>query len=315
MTILASLLLSTVTVTLPAQANVQGAEITLGEIAQIEGATPDELSRLKSFALGYAPTPGYSRVLQDWKIQSMLGRKFDTIDFAMEGSKACRIFPDVTTVKGSDLYAEARTAIDTLFTGDDVKIHAGAEIHDETVPAGSTSRVLLGRPALSTYASSLTRTGTWSVPVQIVIDGVPYRTVWVPFDVTIYRVMPVLKRDVPRGSTIQSGDVVMKRAAMQSQVSIVPLGERELLGAVAGRNLRMNEPILARDVTRAKAIRKGETVTLSVKNGTISVNAHVVALQDAYIGDMVAVQVVGSMKELTAEVVGKGRLKIDFATQ
>ncbi|MFT7484677.1 MAG: flagella basal body P-ring formation protein FlgA, partial [Candidatus Paceibacteria bacterium] len=133
--------------------------------------------------------------------------------------------------------------------------------------------------------------------------------------VTIFEVMPVLKRDVARGSTIQPGDVVMKRTALESPASNALLGSGELAGATATRNLSMNEPILARDVSRAKALRKGEAVTLTIRNGSINVNANATSLQDAYIGDIAVIQIAGSMKEITAMVTGKGRMTLQLATR
>lgn len=312
MILFATLLLSNITVTLPAEAHVQGSEITLGEIAQIEGADAAELSRLESFALGYAPSPGYSRVLQDWKILASITREFPELTFAVSGSKACRIWPTVSTVEGKSLSDAARRGLEGLLSGQDVEITLAGKIKDELVPTGTQSRDTRAQPSMTTVMNSANNTGIWSVPVQIIVDGDPYRSVWVPFEVTIFRTMPVLKRDLPVGSTIQVGDLVMKRTALRALTDGKSLSETQLVGATTRRHLAMNQPVLERDVERALAIKQGETISLHVSKGLIQVDTTVIALADAYIGDVIQVRVFGSGKELNAKVIGKGRVRLDL---
>ena len=79
MLILATLLLSNITVTLPAEASVEGSEITLGQIATITGADPEEVARIAAIELGYAPSPGFTRVVQGWKVEAQLETKGVTV--------------------------------------------------------------------------------------------------------------------------------------------------------------------------------------------------------------------------------------------
>ena len=63
MLFLASLLLGGVTVTLPMEAHVRGTEVELGEIAQVVGADPEDVSRV-------AALPGRNGVCCDsWGAQ------------------------------------------------------------------------------------------------------------------------------------------------------------------------------------------------------------------------------------------------------
>jgi len=303
--ILGTLLLSNVTVSLPAEVTVAGAEMTLGEVATIEGDDPAEVERVRAFSLGYAPSPGYSRVFEGWKIGARLHREFRGFEIDLAGKNTCRVFPATATVKGEDLERAAREALDILFAGEDVTIRTTMKLHDEVVPKGIEGIKLLAEPRVATLQS-----GPWSVPVQIVVDDVPYRTVWTSFETELYRVMPVLRRDVALGEKIQRGDIIPQRAPVQGVAGWEPLTEEMLVGATARRLLEMGKPVGSRDVARQIAIKKGETVALEVHNGAIVVNTNVLAAQDGYLGDVVLIQVFGSGKELTAKVIGTGRLAL-----
>ena len=307
--ILGTLLLSNITVTLPAEAHVRGSELTVGEIASVEGGVAQDVELVKAFSLGYAPSPGYSRVLRGWQIEQSLRKEFEELQFTVAGKAACRIWPSVATVSAEQIEAEARRALGALFSKEDVEITLKAALEDEKVPVGLATRELVAEP--STTASG---PGTWSVPVKIVIDGMPYRTVWTTFRVDLYRVMPVLRRDIaPRGA-IGVGDIVLRRAAVAAASGKTPLRAEELVGATAKRLLKAGQPVSNQDVNRVKAITEGEIVSLVVRNGLVKVSTQALALRDAYLGDVIPVRTNGGAKELLARVVASGRLELRIGT-
>ena len=308
----ASLLLSTVTITLPAEATVSGAEITLGEIATLRGDDPAEVARLAGLSLGYAPAPGYTRVFPQWKIESLARQQVAGLEVELAGEIACRVAPTTAVVTAAELGETARAALAELLTGQDVEIGLAEELQDELVPKGRVGVALEPLAGQASMSSSRSR-GRWSVPVQILVDDMPYRTVWVPFEVVVYRVVPVLVRDVPRGAKIGREDIVERRCALASVEGQSLLSAIELDGATARRQLSKDQPVGPNDVARVVAVQKGETVNLTVVNGTIVVKTNVITLQDGYVGDVIHIRVPTSEKELTAKVVGTGQVRIELS--
>lgn len=305
LTLFGSLFLSTVTVTLPAEVQVRGSEMTLGEIATVVGEDPALVERVESFALGYAPSPGYSRVIQRWQIEQRVRKQFDGLELTFDGKVACRILPQVATITAAEIEAEARQALTALFTGRDVEVELKGKLEDQQVPAGLQTRELVSQPS-----AAKAQPGSCSIPVDIQIDGIPYRTVWTSFEIELYQVVPVMKRDIAPGQTIGAGDVVMQRAALSAGKGNAPMDRMALVGSTAKRLLRAGAPVAERDIQRVLAIQRGETVALLVKNGLVTVSTEVVAIQDAYLGDLVPIRTFGSSRELTAKVVGAGRLEL-----
>lgn len=303
LTAIGSLLLSSVTVTLPDEVHVKGSEMTLGEVAVVEGESETQVELVKQFSLGYAPSPGYSRVLRSWQLEQRLRREYGNLDLVFDGEAACRVWPTVATVTGAELEKVASENLAALFEGQDVEIGLRAPLDDEPVPAGLQSRELIAEPTTTKLTP-----GVWNVPVRIVIDGVPYRTVWASFQVDLYRVMPVLETDIAPGETIEARDVVLRRAPVDAGQT--PLEKVALIGAEAKRLLVAGRPVAERDVRRELAIKRGETVSLAVRNGLVTIATEVVAMRDAYLGDLVPIQTFGSNRELTAKVVGKNKLEL-----
>ncbi|MCB9916264.1 MAG: flagellar basal body P-ring formation protein FlgA [Planctomycetes bacterium] len=316
--LLSTLLLSTpaaapetvVTVTLPLEATVDGSEFTLGDVATVDGADTAEVKRVRELELGYAPAPGYSRVIQRWRVEQQLQREFTGLTVVFEGSSACRVWPRVAEISPAELEAAAREMLAGELAGEDVELKLHRELSEEQVPAGRSTRRLEADPS-----GAEVRTGLVNVPVKILIDGAVYRTVWVGFDVTLFRELPVLKRDVPLGGRIAEGDLVLQRTAIEAAFTGEALSPSKLVGATAKRPLHLGMPVLAHDVKREPAVKRGETVTLEVINGQVLVGTKVVSLMDGYLGDVVAVRTVDTGKELTAVVSQKGRVELRLGVE
>ncbi|MFT7669347.1 MAG: flagella basal body P-ring formation protein FlgA [Planctomycetota bacterium] len=310
MLLLGTLLLSGVAITLPSKALVDGTEITLGQIAAVTGDDPEEVAKIRSLELGYAPSPGFSRVVEAWKIDAQVTRMFKTIDVSFVGENSCRVQPAVAIITGTELHETAHKMLERFFAEEDVMIRSVGTLHDEKVPKGMYGRSLYSELGSGASTGTKQNAGNWSVPVQILVDGAPYRTVWTEFEVQIYKVIPVLGRDVAQGQAIGRGDMVMKRTAITAGFNANMLRERDLIGALAKRPLRKDEPIASKDVMRIPAIKKDELATLSVVKGGISVTVQVAALEDGFLDDQISVQVSGSLKELTVTVAARGRLEL-----
>lgn len=296
---------SIVTVTLPLEASVDGSEITLGDIADIQGDVTSEVASLRDFNVGYAPAPGYSRVLQRWRLEQRVKRDLPGLTVNFLGESACRVWPRTAEISPEELEAAARAALIGELGGADVELSLHRELSPEVVPAGRESRRLV-----ADRSGAALRSGTINVPIRVVIDDVKYRTVWVSFDATLYREMPVLRRPIPLGGKIEDGDLVLQRTAVEASFQGEPLTPEKLIGATARHALLTGRPVSSYDVTRESAVKEGETVTLEVKNGQVLVSTKVMCMTDGYVGDVVPIRTLATGKELTALVAQKGRLEL-----
>jgi flagella basal body P-ring formation protein FlgA len=316
-TLLATLLLSTptaslgnenvVTVEIPIEASVDGSEMTLGDVAKISSEVESQAEAVRGFSLGYAPAPGYSRVIQRWRLQQQLAKEFPRLEVEFEGKAACRVWPRTAEITPAELELTARKALAEQFSSSDAEVELHGELSAEVVPAGRSTRRLEADLANGSLTS-----GTLNVPVAIYVDEVKYRTVWIPFDVTIFREVPVLRRTIPLGGTIEAGDLELRRVAIDASFERELLSPSMLIGASARRALASGKPVSVRDVVRALAVKTGETITLKVRNGRVVVRTKVLALSDGFIGDVVALRTLETGKELTARITSPGNVEMNL---
>src|SRR5262245_51253778 len=102
-------------ISLAPEARVRGTELRLGDVARIEGADAALVARARSLELGYAPAPGYSRLLELERVAETVRRELGSADFA--GSRACRVWPLEERVAGETVRAAAAAELGRALAG------------------------------------------------------------------------------------------------------------------------------------------------------------------------------------------------------
>jgi len=309
-TLLGSLLLSGVTVTLPAEARVRGTELLLGSIAQVNGDDPAQVARVRAVSLGYTPAPGYSRVLHPVRIeQTVRGQVRDLqVEFASTG--AVRVWPETEMVPAASIQAAARAALEARLAAleaSEVSVEPIDATPDLEVPTGASpyqlDAVLPGADVLA---------GTLCVGVRVLIDGNLYRTVSTTWRVEVWEERPVLTRDLARGELVEASMLRTERVSLSSPGQ-TPLTHQKVVGTQARRNLSAGQALTELDVERPVLVNRGDTLFLQITKGNISVRVVSVAQQSGALGDAVQVEVADSGRRLSATVMSKKLVEIDLS--
>jgi flagella basal body P-ring formation protein FlgA len=307
LTTLGTLLLSGVTVALPMEAESFGTEIELGEIATVTGDDPVQVALVEAVELGYAPSPGYSRLLHAARILEVVERRAPGTEVRFTGQRACRVRPKVEEVTETSLLAAAREQLRGLVGADDVTYAPSAELPQVVVPAGRGQHTLRARAENMRLA-----TGLVSIPVEVLVDGEVYRTVWTSWQVAVWSQLPVVTRRVRVGEVIQPSMLETRRVRIEAAMSAKPLPASLLHGAVAAREIGEGRPVTDLDVHRPVAVEVGDTVSLLVRRGRVSARVSAVARQSGSIGDRIRVTTLEGGRELTANVVRKDVVEVDL---
>jgi len=303
---LAKLLLSGVTVVLPMEAPARGTELTLGAIAEVRGDDPREVELLRAYELGSTPAPGFTRLLHAHRLREDLARAFPGLAVTVAGEPACRVTPIVVEVPAADLQAAAEAEIAHTFAGDDVSFEPRQPILPVSVPAGAAAPTFRVR-----LTGGLPDSGVLAVPIQVLVDGVPYRTVWTTWSVMRFEVLPVLARPLKNGERIQPFHIESRRVVATGMRGKA-LPASMLVGSVAARDLTAGAPVTALDVHRPAVVGLGDEVTLEVRKGHVAARVTAVALGTAAIGDRVRVRAVASEAEHSALAVSRDLVRIDL---
>jgi len=301
------LLQGDVTVTLPMEAHVRGTEVELGEIAEISGADASVVASVQALELGYAPAPGYSRLFSAKKIREILSRKAPRVTVRFVGQPACRVFPEVTEISGTEIATAARLQLQRTLGLREATFELVGSLTPVEVPAGAIQHRIEAR-----LGPRPTTSKTISVPVDIHVDGVRYRTVWTTWDVRIWETRPVLARGVLAGQELHPRMFERRRVLLESVGGAKPLDQRSLVGAVALRDLKSGELITGLDVDRPTVVALGESIFLRVKKGSIEARVSAVALQSGAIGDKIRIQTANGAQELIARITSRDACLLDL---
>ncbi|TDJ70828.1 MAG: flagellar basal body P-ring formation protein FlgA [Planctomycetota bacterium] len=294
---LALLFAGGLTVTLPSEVRVAGTELSLGDVATVTGDDAIAAERLRALGLGYTPAPGYTRLLRRDHLAAQIARALPGVEVHFAGEDRCRVAPEVEHIAGARIRAAAEAEIARMFAGREAEVRLEGKLRDEVLPMGESPAKL--EPMLTEHEL---RPGTWSVPVRLVVDGAVYKTVWTTWAVELWETRIVLVRDVARGETLAPDLFTLKRVLVSANAGAISLPPAALDGAVLVRALAAGSPVSSRDVTRPKAIVRGDLVSLEIRRGLISARALAVAKQDGRIGDRIRVVLQATGREMFAVV-------------
>lgn len=289
-----------VTVTLPAAATVGGLEIHVADVATtVTGADAATVAKIKSASLGYAPAPGYSRVLRADLVQASLRSALPGVRIEVDGAPRCRVSPSIVTVTGLEIQAAALAELRGTLVGLDASAKPEGAVTDVMLPGGDVEpRIVVDHTARSVQAGRVT------VQAQIWFGDRLYRTVSVPFRVSIWRRQAVLRRAINPGDSLHAGLFEVKRVEVDDARGMQALRMDQLAGAVALKPMAAGTAVNERDVHREVIAHKGDQATVQLVKGAVRLTDVGVILADGRMGERVRVQVRSTGRELIGVVRG-----------
>jgi len=136
-------------------------------------------------------------------------------------------------------------------------------------------------------------------------------SVYVPFKVLVKRTLYMAKRDIGKGEAIHLIDLAVKETYLNGSGGAYPETVEAVLNKTAKKEIHAGEVITKQLLEDQMAVRKGETVSMTVENENLLVQAKGVALEKGRIGDLVRVKS-ASGKEVTGKVSGDDSVVVEF---
>jgi flagella basal body P-ring formation protein FlgA len=136
-------------------------------------------------------------------------------------------------------------------------------------------------------------------------------SVYVPFKVLVKRTLYMAKHDIGKGEAIHLVDLAVKETYLNGSGGAYPEKVEAVLDKTAKKEIHAGEVITKQLLEDQMAVRKGETVSMTVENDNLLVQAKGVALEKGRIGDQVRVKS-ASGKEVTGRVSGDDSVVVEF---
>jgi flagella basal body P-ring formation protein FlgA len=291
-----------VRVELPVEARVRGAELTLGSIAVITGDDAAAVERVRAVSLGYAPAPGYSRLIHVSRMAQEAAVQAPGAELEFTGAGACRVWPHVELVRGAAIEAAARGELLRQLGSQDAGVEVLQRVLDLQVPGGNQAPEVRAR-----LAAAEVKPGRISVPVQVLVDGAVWRSVLTTWRVELYELRPVLVRDGVPGEELRPDMLERRRVTVDGAPA---LDLAQLIGSSLARPVEAGKALTADDIVREVLVQSGATLYLEVRKGAIVARVPVAAEEAGSRGDIIRVRMIEGERTLRATVVARDLVAI-----
>jgi flagella basal body P-ring formation protein FlgA len=241
-----------VRVVLRPRAVVAGPEVSLGEVADLEGA-PEDVAALVHVPVAGAPRAGIVKHLRVEDVDAALRRVRKESGVRLGGAAETSLAAAVRTIDGSQLAHHALEALRQLPEAAGLSLALGGPVASLEVPARELS--LRARPLdAATLAPHMT---VW---VDVLVDGRVYRSAQVPVAVSDERSVLVALADMVAGDEVVAARFeTVRRNVAGARAAPLAAGQLPAGGRLA-RRLRAGE-ILGQDcLAAADAVMAGDRV-------------------------------------------------------
>ncbi|MEB3221500.1 MAG: flagellar basal body P-ring formation chaperone FlgA [Candidatus Sericytochromatia bacterium] len=166
-----------------------------------------------------------------------------------------------------------------------------------------------GRVSLR-VAPTASLAGAGNVPVQVLVDGQRWRTIFPRLEVQVVQPVLVSRVRIGRGSQAQASDVEAVRQPLAGHAQPPLTHLEQVLGNEATRDIAPGTVLTAGMFRVTPLVRPGEDVAVSVVDGGLTVLARGQARSAGGNGQLVKVVNPETRHEFTARVVGPGKVEV-----
>ena len=152
--------------------------------------------------------------------------------------------------------------------------------------------------------------GYVSIPVEIICQGKVARRLVVSCHIRTFGNVVVAARDLKKNESLDPTVVVSQRVETTTLPDDVLVDEKEVAGYRTARMINAHSILRKSTIEKVPVLRQNDVVTIEVNANGTRVTGEAIAKQDGNVGELIAVQRVGTHQRLKARVVDGHRVEI-----
>ena len=299
---------ATATVTLKEQCEVRCTKpIRIKDIASVE-APEDLANKIREIVVGSGPPPGSTRTINSRYIRMKVASACKSTDFALEGPGKVSVTGKCIRISSQDLADAARDFLATQLPN----ANCTYEIVVQRMPRELVVRDYGAVEVRPRIRRSSVRTGPNTVVLDAVVDGQVVATTSASLQVNAVADVLVAAAAIRQGEPVSDRNTTWEQRDITKLPTAIIMGPSGALDDwVARRTLRVGRTIRSSDVELPPAIRRGDTVTLTVRCGKVTLRTTGEAKQQGRVGDSVRVRSSISKQDVRARIVASGQVEIN----
>ncbi len=150
------------------------------------------------------------------------------------------------------------------------------------------------------------------VKVRVLSDGSPFHHLQLPLKVELWREVPVARRRINRGAAFNPEDFDIRNLDTLSLRYSVVGREVDLSNYELKRTVSENRPLSWEDLTLRPLVRRGQVVSVTVKQGYLQIGMKALALQSGAKGEFITLRNLSSRRDFQAQVEGENEVRVFF---
>jgi flagella basal body P-ring formation protein FlgA len=297
-----------IVITMPPEAQVQGPQITLGDVTEIQGEPADTVARLRQVLLGQTPPAGVERLLSKSTLVTQLKHQgLWTQEIQFQGALQSRVMRASQRLEPQHLETVVRQALSRRLpqTTQPTSIRDIRGLSPVFVPLGPVQyEVTVPGRNMSLGSTSFTLTVQVAGKVEKQLHGTA--------TITVAQEVVSLVRPVAQGEIITADAVSRTQVQVTQPLRQVAAQPEDIIGKHARRSLAGNAPLSTQDVTTVPVVHRGDMVNIVLESPLIKMSTPGEALEAGKPGDTIRVKNTSSNREVRAQVIDKQTVRISL---
>ena len=276
------------------------AQITLADIVETDGLDDKAVQFLEKVQLGDAPSLGEQRVFTNRAIAEVARKE------SIKKSWILQIPQNVTVDnRGFDL---SRDSVEKELLAQWNSLCAECEFKIKNMQLPAIPKKLAEKPWVIESEQRLPR-GYYTKKLTLIGEDGRANIFWVNGQLEIRKKVPTLNRSLNMNTRIHEEDVELKWRDITYATDSTP-ELKDAIGQKIKYTMNANDIIWSQSLVREKAVRRGESVKVSLGEGSWQVTVNAIMEDDGFIGDTVNLRNPQTNRKLTGRVTGQGEVEV-----
>ena len=296
------------TIRLLEKVEINADTISLGAIAQIDGADRQLIQSLQGVVIGRAPLPSRSRVIDIDYIRLRLKQNgFSLENFDLQSSSPVEITRGYIEIDGQKIEKIVSHYLRTTV----LKGNSIAQIKDLRVP----ERIILPRGHITYQVMAPRNTdylGKIPLAVHFNVDGQFQKKIWTSATIEMFVDVVVAAKPMRKHMTITEDDIELCKMDLAHLPADVITDPQAVLGKRARNTISAKTVLRADLIELPPLVKRGDIVVIVAESNGLRVTALGKAKRKGSLGERIPVENFDSKKILNARVLDAKTVSVEF---
>jgi flagella basal body P-ring formation protein FlgA len=287
---------------------IDGDEVLLGQIAEIQGSDLQLIRHLEGIVIGNAPLPGKLRQYDESYLKMRLKQyHIDLAGVILEVPEHIEVLRSCIKIEKQKI----EEIISNFLIQNISQKNKNLRIKEIQVP----EEVLLSKGQISykvTAADNQPLRGKCSIAVEFSINGYDQKKIWASATIQVLGPVVVTRKPLGRYKPIGGDDIQLKTMDLSDLPDDVITDTEEVLGKRTKRAIGAQVPLRADTVELPPLVKRGDLVVIVAESKGLKITTRGQVKKKGRLGEQIPVVNLDSNKVLYARVIDANTVKVDF---